>query len=179
MAQIQNSSQRLITGWLQVCWLRSWCHLSTEVISKEPVWGDLIFVTPYVVLQEAAIRRWWATVLTDRMWSLNDAQLILRDPKYAKKLPASLHQPELRSQMDPRFQIIYAKFRIYCLSVAGKASDRATFSQFSSIQLWWAVGADIDIILGVIVIVHVQVTYHRWFKVMSPCVSLSDKVIHY
>lgn len=179
MAQIQNSSQMLITQRLQICWLRSWCHLSTEVIFKEPVWGDLIFVMPYVVLQEAAIRRWWATVLTDRMWSLNDAQLILRDPKYAKKLPASLHQPELLSQMDPCFQIIYAKFWIYHLSVAGKSSDWATFSQFSSIQLWWAVGADIDIILGVIVIVHVQVTYHRWFKVMSPCVSLSDEVIHH
>lgn len=160
----------LITRWLQICWLRSWCHLSTEVIFKEPVWGDLIFV----VLQEAAIRRWWATAPTDRMWSLNDAQLILRDPKYAKKLPASLHQPELLSQMDPCFQSIYGKF-----CVAGKSSDWATFSQFSSIQLWWAVGADIDITLGVIVIVHVQVTYHRWFKVMSPCVSLSDEVIHH
>lgn len=57
------------------------------------------------------------------MWSLNDAQLILRDPKYAKKLPASLHQPELRSQMDPRFQIIYAKFWIYRRNLPDVSKD--------------------------------------------------------
>ncbi len=99
---------------------------------KKPVWDDLSFVSWCSILLEVSIRRWYTVVMKGwtwsatilRLWRLNDAQLVLRGPKCAKKIsPTPLHhhhQPELLKQgrMDPCFHVLYAKLWLYHLNAA-------------------------------------------------------------
>ncbi len=61
-----------------------------------------------------------------RLWRLNNAQLVLRGPKCAKKIsPTPLHhhqQPEplRQGRMDLYFHVLYAKFWRYHLNVAAE-----------------------------------------------------------
>ncbi len=88
---------------------------------KKPVWDDLSFVTWCIILLEVSIRRWvhcshkgTDMVSNNRLWRLNDAQLVLRGPKCAKKIsPTPLHhhhhQPEPLRQ-GRMLSCSYAKF---------------------------------------------------------------------
>ncbi len=59
-----------------------------------------------------------------RLWCLNDAQLVIRGPKCAKKISHTPlhhhHQPEplRQGRMDPCFHILYAIFWPYHLNIA-------------------------------------------------------------
>ncbi len=79
----------------------------------------------------SSIRRWVHGVIkgwhgqqqySGRLWCLNDAQLVLKGPKCAKKIfptPLHHHQPEplRQSRMDPCFHDLYTKFWPYHLNV--------------------------------------------------------------
>ncbi len=94
---------------------------------KKPVWDDLSFVTWCIILLEVAIKRWMhfshkgmdmVSNNTQVSCGLNDAQLVLRGPKCAKKTsptPLHHHQPEplRQSRMDPCFHVLYTKFWPY------------------------------------------------------------------
>ncbi len=72
---------------------------------------------------------------------LNDAQLVLRGPKSAKKIsPTPLHhhhQPEplRQGRMDPCFHVLYAKFCPYHLNVAAEIETHQTRQRFSNLLL--------------------------------------------
>ncbi len=81
-----------------------------------------------------------------RLWHLNNAQLVLRGPKCAKKIsPTPLHhhhqsEPLRQGRMDPCFHVLYVKFWPH-LNVAEEIQihqTRATFFQSSIVQFWWA-----------------------------------------
>ncbi len=71
-----------------------------------------------------------------RLWRLNNAQLVLRGPKCAKKIsPTPLHhhhQPEplRQGRMDPCFHVLYAKFWPYHLNVAAEIETLQTRQRF-------------------------------------------------
>ena len=74
-------------------------------------------------LQPVVIKGWTqsATIL----WRLNNAQLVLRGPKCAKKIsPTPLHHhqpyPIKQVKMDPCFHVVYAKFWHYHLNGAAE-----------------------------------------------------------
>ncbi len=82
----------------------------------------------------------------NRLWHLNNAQLVLRGPKCAKKIsPTPLHhqyQPEplRRGRMDPCFHVRYAKFWPYHLNVTAEIETHQTRQRFSNLllsRLWW------------------------------------------
>lgn len=76
-------------------------HVSTfnTVLFKQAVWDDLSFVTWCVIQQVAGDSTLWSLRhghdqqhYSNRMWCLNDTQLILRAPNWAKKIsPTSFH----------------------------------------------------------------------------------------
>ncbi len=76
-----------------------------------------------------------------RLWRLNDAQLVLRGSKCAKKIsPTPLHhyhQPEplRQSRMDPCFHVLYTKFWPYHLNVAAEIETRQIRQRFSILLL--------------------------------------------
>ncbi len=92
-----------------------------------------------IILLEVAIRRWGhcshkgmdsQQQYSGRLWCLNDAQLVLRGPKCAKKIsptPLHNHHPELLRQgrMDPCFHVLYAKFWPDHLNVAAERLIRS------------------------------------------------------
>ncbi len=100
-------------------------HLS-KVNSLSCSRNQLSFVTWCIILLDVAIGRWvhcshkgtaeGQQQYSGRLWCLNDAQLVLRGPKCAKKIittPLHHHpQPEALRQcrMDPFFNVLYAKF---------------------------------------------------------------------
>ncbi len=121
---------------------------------KKPVWDDLSFVTGCIILMEVAIKRWvhcshkgmdMVSNNTQVSCGLNDAQLVLRGPKCAKKTsptPLHHHQPEplRQSRMDPCFHVLSPNSdpTSECCSRNLDSSDQATFFQSSIIQFWWA-----------------------------------------
>ncbi len=72
-----------------------------------------------------------------RLWCLNDAQLVLRGPKCAKKIsPRPLHhhhQPEplRQGRLDPCFHFLYAKFWPYHLNIAAEIETHQNRQRFS------------------------------------------------
>ncbi len=80
-------------------------------------------------------------MLEGRLWHLNNAQLVLRGPKCAKKIsPTPLHhhhQPEplRQGRMDPCFHVLYAKFWPYHLNVAAEIKTHQTRQRFSNLLL--------------------------------------------
>ncbi len=72
---------------------------------------------------------------------VNDAQLVLRGPKCAKKTsPTPLHdqhQPEplRQGRIDPCFHVLYAKFWPYYLNVAAEIKTHQTRQRFSNLLL--------------------------------------------
>ncbi len=92
---------------------------------KKTVSDDLSFATWCIILLEVAsedvctvvIKGW--TWSASRLWRLNNAQLVLRVPKCAKKIfPTPLHhhhQPEPLRQgiMEPCFHVLHTKFWPY------------------------------------------------------------------
>ncbi len=70
---------------------------------------------------------------------LNDAQLVLRCPKCAKKISPHHHhhQPEplRQGRMDPCFHVLYAKFWPYHLNVAAEIETHQTRQHFSNLLL--------------------------------------------
>ncbi len=117
---------------------------------KKPVWDDLSFVTWCIILLEVAsedgytvvIKGWtWSQQYSGRLWRLNDAQLVLRDPKCAKKIsptPFQHHnQPEplRQGRMDPCFHGLYSKFWPYLLNVAAEIETHQTRQRFSNLLL--------------------------------------------
>ncbi len=124
---------------------------------KKPVWDDLSFVTWCIILLEVALRRWvhcshkgmsiGQQQYSGRLWSLNNAQLVLRGPKCVKKIsPTPLHlhhQPEplRQGRMDPCFHVLYAKFWPCHLNVAAEIETHHRRQRFSNLVLsnfWWA-----------------------------------------
>ncbi len=97
---------------------------------KKPVWDDLwqgaLSCWKYSSEEEYTVVikgwTWSATIL--RLWCLNDAQLVLRGQKCAKKIPPTPlhhhHQPEplRQGRMDPCFHVLYTKFWPYHLNAA-------------------------------------------------------------
>ncbi len=77
-----------------------------------------------------------------RLWHLNNAQLVLRGPKCAKKIsPTPLHhhqQPEplRQGRMDPCFLVLYAKFWPYHLNVAAEIETHQTRQRCSNLLLF-------------------------------------------
>ncbi len=120
-------------------------------LSKKPVWDDLSFVTWCIILLEVVIRRWYTVVIKDghgqqqysgRLWHLNNAQLVLMDPKCVKKISSTpLHhqhqQPEplRQGRMDPCFHVLYAEFWPYYLNVAAEIKTHQTRQRFSNLLL--------------------------------------------
>ncbi len=100
-----------------------------------------------IILLELAIRRWihcshkGMDCNNIQLWCLNDAQLVLRVPKCAKKIsPTPLHhhqQPERLGQgrMDPCSHVLYAKFWPYPLNVAAEIETHQTRERFSNLLL--------------------------------------------
>lgn len=89
--------------WIGIWWL--WSPFDCSELNVQVVCVDFSFVTWCVVLQEAAIRR----------WSLNDAQLVLRGPKSAKKrFPTLLHQHQQPEHLlDGSIHAVYTKLWSY------------------------------------------------------------------
>ncbi len=118
---------------------------------KKPVWDDLSFVTWCIILLEVAIRRWVhcshegmdmvSKQHSGRLWRLNNAQLVLRGPKCAKKISTTPlhhhHQPEplRQGRMDPCFHVLYAQFWPYCLNVAAEIETHQIRQRFSNLLL--------------------------------------------
>ncbi len=73
--------------------------------------------------------------------ALNDAQLVLRGPKSAKKIsPTPLHhlhesEPLRQGRMDPWFHVLYAKFWPYHLNVAAEIETPQTRQRFFNLLL--------------------------------------------
>ncbi len=71
----------------------------------------------------------------------NDAQLVLRGQKCAKKLsPASLHhhhqsEPSRQGRIDPCFHVLYTKFWLYHLNDAVEIETHQTRQRFSNLLL--------------------------------------------
>ncbi len=126
-------------------------HTDPNYTSQHLKGDDLSFVTWCIILLEVAIRRWVhcshkgmdmvSNNYWGRMWSLNEAQLVLWGPKYTKKIsPTPLHhhhQPEpLRhGRMDPWFHVLYAKFWPYHLNVVVEIGTRQTRQRFYNLLL--------------------------------------------
>ncbi len=121
---------------------------------KKPVWDELSFLTWCIILLEVFIRRWVHCVIkgwtcsgtihsSGKLWCLNDAQLVLRSPKCAKKIsPTPLHhhhqhQPEplIQGRMDPCFHVLYVKFWPYHLNIAAEIETHQTRQRFSNLLL--------------------------------------------
>ncbi len=117
---------------------------------KKLVWDNLSFVTWCIILLEVAIRRrahcshkkdgYCQQQYSGRLWHLNNAQLVLKGPKCAKKIsptPLHHHQPEPLRQgwMDPCFHVLYAKFWPYHLNVATEIETHQTRQRFSNLLL--------------------------------------------
>ncbi len=111
---------------------------------KKPVWDDLSFVSWCIILLEVASEDGYTVVIKGWTWSatilrrLNDAQLVLRSPKYANKIsPTPLHhhhQPEplRQGRMNPCFHVLYAKVWPNHLNVAAEIKTHQTR------QFWWS-----------------------------------------
>ncbi len=120
---------------------------------KKPVWDDLSFVTWCIILQEVAIRRWVhcshkgmdmvSNNTPGRLWRLNDAQLVLRGPKCAKKISPT-HYTTTTSSLNQDGSMLSCSFcqiltlPSECRSRNRDSSDQATFSRSSMVQFWWA-----------------------------------------
>ncbi len=98
---------------------------------------------------QTAVRSGWYTVVKNG-WTwpatilrcLNNAQLVLRVPKWAKKIPPTpLHHPHHQSKplrqcrMDPCICVLYAKFWPYHLNVAAEIETHQTRQRFSNLLL--------------------------------------------
>ncbi len=83
-----------------------------------------------------------------RLWCLNDAQLVLRVPKCAKKyLPHPLLHPPPKTwtvrqgRMDPCLHVLICQIltpTIWMLQQNSRPPDQATFFQSFIVQFWWA-----------------------------------------
>lgn len=101
-------------------------HVSTfnTVLFKQAVWDDLSFVTWCVIQQVAGDSTLWSLRhghdqqhYSNRMWCLNDTQLILRAPNWAKKniphIISPLQPPTwllIQGRMKPSVYDVYTKF---------------------------------------------------------------------
>ncbi len=106
------------------------------VLFKKPIWDYLSSVTWHSSSWEFPSQDGYTVVIkgyghveqqySDRLWHVNDAQLVLSGSKSAKKIsPTPLyhhHQPELliQGRMDPCFHVVYAKFWPYHLNVTAE-----------------------------------------------------------
>lgn len=100
---------------------------------KKQVWDYLSF------MQEAVIRIWYTVIMKseERLWHVNNAQRIIKETKYPKKISPTPNQrhPELLIQgsMNSSFHVGYSKYL-----TLRNSSDQETFFQTSIFWLWWA-----------------------------------------
>ncbi len=81
---------------------------------KKPVWDDLNFVTWCIILLEASEDGYTShkghgqQQYSGRLWRLNDAQLVLRGPKCAKKIyPTPLHHHHQPEPLNECFHVAF------------------------------------------------------------------------
>ncbi len=131
---------------VEAIWVK-WTHCHVQETSLR--WFELCDMVHYPAV--SSIRRWvnWSHKGMDmvskqhsgRLWRLNDAQLVLRGLKCAKKVsPTPLHhhhqsEPLRQGRMDPCFHVIYAKFWPYHLNVAAEIETHQTRHHFSNLLL--------------------------------------------
>ncbi len=131
---------------VEAIWVK-WTHCHVQEISLR--WFKLCDMVHYPA--GSSIRRWvhcshkrdghGQQQYSGRPWRLNDAQLVLRGPKCAKKIsPTPLHhhhQPEplRQGRMDPCFHVLYAKFWPYHLNAAAEIETHQTRQHFYNLLL--------------------------------------------
>ncbi len=90
---------------VEAIWSHLWKSTHCHIWENSLRWFELCDMVCYpagsslLKMDTLWIKRWTWSAITHRLWSLNDAQLVLRGPKCAKKIsPTPLyqhHQPEL------------------------------------------------------------------------------------
>ncbi len=108
--------------------------MQSHIVSG-PLYRDAYRIVTLLVIHSTKRQQQYS----GRLWCLNDAQLVLRGPKCAKKIsPTPLHhhhQPELlrQSRMDPCFHVLYDKFWPYHLNVTVEIETHQTRQRFSNL----------------------------------------------
>ncbi len=120
---------------------------------KKPVWDDLSFVTWCIILLEVASEDGYTVVIkgwhgqqqySGRLWHLNDAKLVLRRPKCAKK--TSITPPPAAWTIETRqdgSMLSWSLCQILTLPSEWRSrnrdsSDQEAFLQSSIVQFRWS-----------------------------------------